>query len=300
MLCLLILAYFSENIINEYRDNGDYIVVQNVDVTNINDESVKKKECSFIIDKIEHAETFAFFVIHQNVEVYFGDECVYTLTAKSDDSFSTPGGKWVVIPIYDSDFGKEIRVVLTPIYEDYNSIPDFYLGSQIAIHNTTLHNALPGLMLSLCVAFVGFLLICLAVYHSVNGMSNYRLYAMGLMALSSGVWRITYDRVIYLLTDDSVLIYNISVVCLMCMALSMINTLGENKTNSKFVRITSVIYCVVYTLQLIMQIFGISDLRLTLKIIHLTIIVSAIAFLADGIKQVVMYKRKKGVKFNFA
>lgn len=296
---VLILAAVSRNTVTKTRTDGDYTAVENVSFSQI-DSAVRQNECRFTLGEIGHAETLAFFINHHNVEVYIADECVYTLTANPDDVFSTSGAKWITIPLYPEDTGKEVRAVLTPLYDGYGKeAPEFLVGSEIAIHNVTLHRALPAIMLSFCVIFAGFLLIALAIYHSIKGMNVARLYALGVLAIAAGLWRISYDQVAYLLFgESSVLAYTVSLVSLMALALSMLNTLETSERNTKFVRLGSCAYCVVYIVQLVLQAAGIADIRQSLKLIHITIVISAAAFIAASIIQLVKSEKGK-IKLNF-
>lgn len=156
-----------------------------------------------------------------------GGECVCTVTA-ADDRFATGGELWVMVPLYETDSGQEVCVLLTPLYENYQAKPpEFLLGSELAVQNAALHQALPALILSLCVIFAGvLLLIGPGLYHTARGMFSGRLYALGLMSISMGSWRIAYDRVTcLLLADQAVLIYTLSIISLMSAALCMLNSL---------------------------------------------------------------------------
>lgn len=288
LMTILVASVFIVSLCNRNRTflgrvRGETVVVK--DVTTINRE--KKKECSFMLKQVEHSETLAFYVAHNEVEVYVGDECVYFLRSTKDDVFTTVGDTWVMIPLYEEDAGKEVRVLLTPLYENYQTeMPEFMLGSENAISDVILYRAMPALILSVCVIFTGILLICLALYHSVKGVFGSRLYALGLMALGAGSWRLTYDRAVYLLIRDfAVTIYTMSIISLMIVALSMLNFLEVDEKGKKIIRWCSCIYCGIYIVQLLLQIMGIADLRQTLKGVHVTLIVSAVTFLWNSIRQ---------------
>lgn len=293
---VMILSFFSRDEITRSRSTGEYTVVENVSSSQLVSGDSVTDVYRFTLSETEHAETLAFFINHHNTEVYVGDECVYTVKASQSDTFSTTGGTWVMIPLYDDDIGKEIRVLFTPIYKNYREdAPEFLLGSEIAVHNFTLHRALPALVLCLCAVFAGVLLICLAVYHNVKGSFNGRLYALGLLAISAGLWRFSYDRVAYMLFENrEVFIYTLSIVSLMTTALSMLNSIKTSEKGKNLIRICSCCYSVIYILQLSLQAFGIADLRQTLKAIHLTIIVSAATFTANSI--IVLFKSSKQEK----
>ncbi len=299
---VMILSFFSRNDVTESRSKGEYTVAGNVSSSHIGSGDNARDEYRFTLSEIEHAETLAFFVNHHDVKVYVGDECVYTVTASKDSSFATTGGTWIMIPLYEDDIGKEIRVIFTPLYKNYRTDdPEFLLGSEIAVHNFTLHRALPALILCLCVIFAGVLLICLAVYHNIKGDFYGRLYALGILAISAGLWRISYDRVAYILFENSeVFIYTLSIISLMTMALSMLNSIETNEKGKNLIKICSCCYSVIYIFQLVLQIAGIADLRQTLKAIHLTIIISAALFTANSIFNLIKHDKPKGRKTDFS
>lgn len=300
LILTLIFSAFSKSVITKSRSDGSYEVLKDVTLTKIESGSKIQNEFRFTLENIQHAEVLSFFINHHYVDVYIEDECVYTLSTENKQ-FATTGGTWVMIPLYYSDEGKEVKVVLTPIYDNYiTDDPDFLLGSEIAIHNATLHMSLPTIVLAVCVIFSGFLLICLVAYHSFKSIPIGRLYALGLMAISTGLWRITYDKVSYLLLENhSLLLYTVSILSLMCMALSMLNVLERNEKSTKFIRIFSCAFCVLYSIQLLLQITGVLDLRQTLRGVHLTLIISAASFIADGIVQLIRRIKNKDEKFSY-
>lgn len=302
---VLVFSLFSQNTVKKNRYDGDYNLVENVEFTTVSNETENYSECKFHVGEVSHAETLAFFVKHTNVQVYIGQMCVYSFEANENDVFKTPGGTWVMIPLYRSDLAKEFRVVLTPLYDDLSTDqPEFFVGSEIAVHKATLHRSLPAMILSLCVIFAGVLLSCFAAYQSIKGVSAERLFSLGFTAISAGLWRISYDRVADMFLEDySVFIYNLSIVSLMILALSMLNSLDVNEKKKKIIRAIECGYCFIYITQLALQLFGIADLRETLKLVHLTIIISAAAFVANGFNFLLKRKSRKEQKvkeFNYS
>lgn len=197
----------------------------------------------------------------------------------------------------ESDEGKEVRVVLTPVYENYqNIVPKFYVGAESEIYKSIFYTAIPMLVLSIAVVFAGMFLIFLALYNTYKKRKTNRLYALGLMAISAGVWRFTYDNLAYLVFGDkSVLIYNLSVISLMVVAILMLNSIDadDGKKTKKMTRLLSMVYSVLYIAQLLLQAFGVRDLRQMLWITHATILFSAVAFFANSVYAVVKNGKDK-------
>lgn len=297
---VLALSAFSGNSVNKSRENGELEVIEDASFLKVSGENFS--EYRFNLSEIAHDRVMAFYINHHNIRVFIGGECVYSLSASDDDSFLTSGGTWVSVPIYREDGGKEVLIEIEPLYDNLGDKKlDIFIGSEIAVHNVTLHTALPAMMLCMCVVFAGLLLMCLAVYHTIKGRHTGRLYALGLLAIFAGIWRFSYDRVAYILFPDySVLVYTSSVLSLMMIALSMLNSLERNEKSTKFIKAFSCVYCVVYAVQLALQAVGIADIRESLILIHATIVISAAAFVADGVLDVLKPKEERKEKVNFS
>ena len=289
LVILLILSAAARNAVHMSRAAGNFSVIEDVSFEKIRAEDSPVgivNECRFTLGEVGHADTLAFFINHHHVEVYLADECVYSLTA-DHGPIRTPGGFWPMVPLYGEDAGKEVRVVLAPLYSDYqDKIPDFLLGSEFAIYKAYFYQALPEMVLSLCVVLTGLFLLCMAVYNSIRQDTVFRLYMLSLLAISAGLWRVTYGRFAYLLfANHTVLVYYISIISLMLVALAMLNCveLSEWQKGHKAIRGCSLIYCVVFVGQFLLQLAGVLDLRQMLKATHAAIIVSAAALCFSGV-----------------
>ena len=111
-----------------------------------------------------------FYTIHQNVEVYVGDERIYLMNpAYYNDFGKTPGCVWNEVVITDDYAGKEILVELTPIYSsgvDY--VPFFYFGEKKLIVRKILGDSALPLFLSFITILLGIILVLYVVYNRHN------------------------------------------------------------------------------------------------------------------------------------
>lgn len=162
IVAVLFLAATAHNTVNKSWQDGDYTVIGDVVYEQIEKADAPTgivNEYRFTLDRIGHADALVFYVNHHNIEVYLADECVYRMAA-ANGSFQTPGSVWTMIPLCENDTGKEIRVVLSPLYRNYQKeVPNFLLGSELAIYKAAFYQALPELVLSLCVVFTGLFLL---------------------------------------------------------------------------------------------------------------------------------------------
>lgn len=288
IVLVLIGSLRTHNQVQKSRADGTFLHAEAVTFTQYSSEAAPTGivyEYRFVIDAVKHADTLAFYITHHNIEVYLADECVYEET-ENGKQFHTTGGIWIMLPLYASDAGKEVRVVLSPLYHDYDGKQvDFLIGSELAIYKDVFYALLPELLLSLCVMLVGLFFLSIALYYSMRRESIFRLYFVGMLAVCAGVWRFTYGKFVYLLfADDSVFIFTLSVISLMLVALAMFNCVepGESKKWKLAISYGSIIYCVMDVIQLILQALGVCDLRQLLKLTHAQIIVSAAFIFVSG------------------
>lgn len=295
IIMVLLLSAIAKNTVVKIRDDGDFKMVESITYRKAAKEDAPIGlvcEHRFTLDDVSEADTLSFYVNHHNIDVYIAEECVYSVS-KAGGVFKTTGGIWTMIPLEEEDSGKEVRVVLSPIYKDYqNEMPNFFIGSKLAVYTHTFYHACPEIVLSLCTIMAGVFLLCLGIYQSINKKYSLRIYSIGVLAISAGVWRFTYGRFAYLLfPNHTIFMFTLSVISLMIVSLSMLNCVDAkaNKKLAKVVKYCSFSYCAVFTVQLFLQFTGILDLRQMLKIVHVVIILSAVILcvssVSEGIQQ---------------
>lgn len=142
MAVILLLSAEAQNVETKSRKDGSY--------TKVEDVVIEKMKCAdaptgmfseyrFTLGEVEYADMLAFYMFHNTIEVYFAEECVYRLEA-SENSIQTTGGVWVMLPLYETDAGKEVRVVLKPLYADYqDKVPEFLIGDKLVVYNTVFY-----------------------------------------------------------------------------------------------------------------------------------------------------------------
>lgn len=291
LLILLVLLRTSaaHNAVEQSRPEGECREIENVVCEQMQKADTPAgivKEYRFTLDKTSHADTLSFYINHHNVEVYVEEECIYRVTEQGD-IFHTTGGVYAMIPLYEQDAGKEVRVILTPLYDNYQDEPEFVIGSELAIYQVALRQAVPELILCLCAVLVGVVLLSFAVYQSIRQYPALQMYGIGILAVSAGVWRFTYGRFAYLVLEGhSVFIYTLSVISLMVMTVAMLGCVKVPENNRKaksVIRYAMLVYGVVDIVQLFLQFVGILDLRQTLWMTHTMVVFSAAVVLWGGI-----------------
>lgn len=257
------------------------------------------KEYTFsLCGTLERDTCLAFYTVHQYVDVWLDGELVYSLSRSNDNHITrTVGSNWVMIPLYREDAGKEIRIDITPVYESFrNRKVDFLIGSQMKIYRDRLFRDFPQLILSILSIFLGFAIMCVAGYSQFKRHRGRSLFALGLFSVMLGLWRVSDTRFTpFLLPDKPVLLFYISVSMLMIGMVPLIKSM-EERFHWKSRRLLDG-YCIgtalICLLQLLLQIFGVLDLRDGLFITHIVIAVGGFWVIGNVIYERIRYPRQR-------
>lgn len=279
MLCLVVvLGITDKSTVSQSRTDTGYIREENFTCQEVEDKDAPigiRKEYTFSISENLDSDTnLAFYTVHQYVEVYLEGEKIYSLQSQNGIS-KTVGSNWVMLPIYQKDAGKEIRVVITPAYESFrNREVEFLIGSPLAIYRECLSGDLPQFILGIVAVFVGVVFVSIAAYILLKKHHGQRLADLGIFSVMMGVWRLTDARsTAFLFPDKAVFLFYLSIVMLMLGIVPLVKWTEEYFGNTCRNILDG--YCVAVTgvclIQLWFQIFGGLDLRETLFVTHIVI-----------------------------
>ena len=223
----------------------------------------------------------AFYVVHQYVDVYFDDELQYHLgPGKTTKFIKTTGSNWIIIPLYQEDMGKDIRVVVKPVYENFIDWKiDFLVGSHLSIFLDRLEKDMPQIALGMLAVLIGFVFCCLALYHYIWKKYDDRLAVLGITAVIVGIWRLTDTRFTPMVfADKPAFLLYLSFVMLMIGIVPLVKSVQfrlEGKCSHVFdgICLIAAASCIV---QMILQLTGVMDLRQMLIFTHGIIIIFAI------------------------
>lgn len=218
-------------------------------------------------------DCLAFYLVHQCTQVYMDGEEIYSLTAEDSLLFGkTPGNNWVMVPLYPEDEGKEIRVVITPVYKGIIARRvEFLMGSELSIYTGQMSKAMPQIIIGCLAVLAGSFFVLTSLAGMGGRNSNSDLMALGTFSVMLGLWRLTDTRFTpCIIPEKPVFLSYVSLFMLMIGCVPLLRFLKyrfDKKTYFLFDCgcILSVTVCL---LQEILQIFGICDLRETLWMSH--------------------------------
>lgn len=155
-----------------------------------------KTEYKFKIDNIDESDNcLAFYMVHQYADVYFNDKLIYQLSPETDSLLGQSiTCNWAMIPIYGSDVGTDVRIVITPMFKAVESRPiEILFGSHYDIFVDCLTDELTEFLLSSLCIILG---VGIIVVQFINRKQNYwDMYYLGMLSLSIGLWKICDLRI---------------------------------------------------------------------------------------------------------
>ena len=286
VLVLLAILGFRENtaVINS-REEEPFTMVNAV-TRSLTDQGV---EFSFPLDmELAHDTELVFYVSHQWVDVWVGEECVYSLCPSGELSFiKTPGSKWIRIPVYQEDAGEDVRVMLTPAYENHlEDELEFYLGSSLAIYRNQLHQAFPAIALSMVNIFVGVLLLFVAIYYRCVKKEESELLPLSMLGITMGFWQLAHnDFSPFLLEGKEIFLYYLSVTMMLVCMIPLVCSAGVRfrKDEKKVLQYYLIGVAVMASIQIVLQMAGILDLREMFPFTHGSIIIGALLLIGTAV-----------------
>lgn len=229
MVAALVYLAVVDNVNVEHKHPlPDYLAVPDVSYASIADSSAPvgiRNEYTFTLPENQRDSCLSFYTVHQLAQVYLDGELVYSLSHPETNHFSdTVGSNWNLVPIAMEDAGKEVRVVITPIYKAVKSRQvELLMGSQLAVFQSQLKKDLPQMILSLLAVFVGAVFAIVSLYGTIKSATRISLGGLGIFSMLLGLWRLTDSRFIaFLLPQASVLLFYISTACVMIGAIPML------------------------------------------------------------------------------
>ena len=279
------MGIFEHNDVFQSRDFGSFHTILPDTQQTVSDPSapvgVRRVFTLTVPDCSTNESCLAFYLVHHYAEVWVGEELVYSLTPGENNYITdSPSSDWVILPLYPSDSGRQISVILTPAYESViGRKVEFAIGSRYAIVMNQLQADLPQFILSSLCILVGLLLILAQLYmaHRVD-KSEQELLFLGIFTLLVGIWRITDTRSSPILfPQNPMLMGYITISALFLIAAPLLlYTRTRYRDSEKPLLIAALVCCGFSAAALLCQICDWADLREILPLSHITLIIALV------------------------
>lgn len=305
LLSLLVFAVYmgctEHSSVYQTRTTDQYNIVENYTATTVEDASAPvgiRKEYRWTLTGITTTKNcLAFYFVHHYAEVRIGGELVYSLTPGEHNRIGrSPGSNWVFIPLYLTDNGQEIQVTVTPVYK---SIVDreitFELGARSAILISRLKADLPQILLSALCIFLGAALMIIQPCLIMRKKSaSWDLFYLGNFLLILGIWRITDTRFSPIMfSENPMALGYITIAALFIGSAPLLLFIKDRFSGRKkaLLLLNVLAVCITALFALICQVFQIAELRETLFLCHIMLLVSMAVILFICL---IHYRRQEG------
>ena len=295
----LYMYLFENSSVYNARETGTYQIVDNYTETKIPDPIAPigtRREFRWSLDSFEGNDaTLFFYLVHSYAEVYFDDELMYSIMPnKSGKIGKSVSSNWIMVPLYPKDVGREVRIIVTPVYESVSDRKiEFEIGSFFEIYRRLLAEDFYQLILSVLCLGLGFfsmvVWIILVILHKVQG---FQIFYLGNFSVLLGLWKITDTRFSPLLFERNPMALGYITIGALFLgvipfSLYMKEKFDDYKTN--YILISSLISTIVASIVLFCQVFGVLDFRESLPLGHMTIIFTSCMIAVTALKRKLNY-----------
>lgn len=228
-------------------------------------------------DHLDHDTYIAFYTVHHYIDVYLDGELLYNVSPSEHTKvIKTVGCRWTMVPLYHDDSGKDVKIVLTPAYKNVVDKPlEVFVGPALDIYKEELWADLPLLLISIMVVITGVIFVAMSIYSMIRFKQGLSVTGLGVSAIMLGVWRFTDVGFTPLIVRDRAIItYYICIFMLMLGIVPIARAISKHFNSVR--RLIAEIYILttvsVGIVQLLLQVFGVYDLRETITITHSLIV----------------------------
>lgn len=238
--------------------------------------------------------------VHMYLEVQIDERTVYELKPSEDSAIKTTGFCWNVVPLTAGDAGKKIVFRVTPAYSD--SIPrgSFLYGTYQDVEHKILKDRIFRLILAGMIAIVGIVMLFYGLFIVRHGDVADTILQFAIFATMLGVWSICETQILDLFFPCNMVIVFVSHLMLMIMPIPFVMFLRHMYRNgdNKLWDLCCYLNCAVIIARLFLQVTGLFDLRETLFLTHICLLVFVVCIVAMSVQEVVVNRFTKQIKIN--
>ncbi len=247
-----------------------------------------------------NGKVIVYNTVHMYLEVFIDGNRVYTLKGENDRPVKTLGFCWNVIYLTKDDAGKEIVFHVTPVYRDGKPKGNFYYGTYQEIEDKILSERFARLALSVMIALAGMVMLFYGIFVVKKGQDAETIMQFAIFAIMLGIWSGIETQIVDWFFPCSMIVVFMSHLTLMTMTIPFILFLRHmyHNRDSKLWSFCCYINCAVIAARVILQIIGIYDLRETLLLTHIALLLFVAVIVLMTIQEVVVNKFTGHVKIN--
>ncbi len=238
--------------------------------------------------------------VHMYLEVQIDGRTVYELKPCEDSAIKTTGFCWNVVSLTANDAGKEIVFRVIPAYRDSRPIESFLYGTYQDIEYRIIMEQGFRLVLAALIALAGIVMLFYGVFVVGKGEVAETIIQFAVFATMLGVWSVIETQVLDLFFPCNMVIVFLSHLMLMIMPLRFVMYVRQMYRNgkNKLWSICCYINCAVIIMRLFLQITGLFDLRETLFLTHICLLMFVVVIVAMSIHEIAVNRFIRQNKLN--
>lgn len=305
LLFLTLFAFFGLNINSQEVKEG-YEILTDYEMTTDEDKTAPagvREVYTFTLEGVEEAYCkLMFYSVHQNVRIFLDETCIYSMSADEIDlSGRSPGCVWNEVSFSEEDNGKDVMIVLTPVYKSaIGVIPDFYFGDQADIMQNVISKGLPIMFLCIVLIAIGVIYIFFLRCNFQKSDVEKNLLMLGCFAIQVGFWKLTDVEAVNLLFPGHPVFSQLPFMALMLMSVSFILFIKElYSTRDHFIwNLLCFAGLANMAITLLLQYLGIADMRQMLPVTHFIIITTLVIAIIMAAYEVKVIGWNRKLKYN--
>lgn len=238
--------------------------------------------------------------VHMYLEVFIDGNRVYALRGEQGRTVKTTGFCWNVIALTAEDAGKEIVFRVTPVYRDSKPKGTFFYGTYREIERNILAERLAELVLSGMIALAGIVMLVYGLFVVKKGQEAETIMQFAIFATMLGVWDIIETQIPDWIFPGSIVLVFISHLMLMIMPIPFLLFLRQmyHGKESKLWNFCCYLNCAVIVVRLMLQVMGICDLRETLLLTHIYLLLFVVVIVIMTIREIRANELTSQIKIN--
>ncbi|MDE7340373.1 MAG: GGDEF domain-containing protein [Lachnospiraceae bacterium] len=238
--------------------------------------------------------------VHMYLEVFIDGNRVYELNAEKDRAVKTTGYCWNAIFLTEEDAGREIVFQVTPVYRDSKPQGNFFYGTYREIEHEILTERVVRFVLAVCIALAGIVLLLYDLFAGKKGSDAETIMQFAIFAMMLGIWSVIETQIPDWIFPGNMLIVFLSHLMLMVMPIPFMLFLRRMYHNgdSKLWSFCCYLDCAVIVVRVFLQIMGIFDLRETLLLTHICLLLFVSVIVGMTIHEIAMNELTRQIKLN--
>lgn len=249
-------------------------------------------------------ETLMFYTYHSNVTAYVGEKRLYKMAVNKNSAVFPVVLKnfWNQFVITKEYEGKNLSIILETSDLSYlNYVPEFLLGSEFDIILKEVKQSAVSILLTLIILICG---IYMTVYSMITGKhrsGSYNMQYLGIFAVLIAMWFFVNIPIVYFVTDNQIFLSYVSYLLIGAVSTPFI-LFEKQIMDKRFGPFLSGMCVVTILLQLLcvgLQVFGIYNMKQSLLIIHVALLVIILSLILVAAMNIRMIGMKNINKISF-